>query len=86
MDPVRQCGDCSQVSQKEVEFYDKQLKVLVGGEFEQNSSSVTAETLVQTGLFVQQTQSVWLRGGEYFSATVQLIPFLPQNALPRLEG
>ncbi|XP_067099116.1 zinc finger FYVE domain-containing protein 21 isoform X1 [Osmerus mordax] len=31
VDPVRQCGDCSQVSQKEVEFYDKQLKVLVGG-------------------------------------------------------
>lgn len=33
VDPVRQCGECSLVSQKEMEFYDKQLKVLMGGEF-----------------------------------------------------
>uniref|UniRef100_A0A8C6LSU2 Zinc finger FYVE-type containing 21 n=1 Tax=Nothobranchius furzeri TaxID=105023 RepID=A0A8C6LSU2_NOTFU len=31
VDPVRQCAECSLVSQKEVEFYDKQLKVLLGG-------------------------------------------------------
>uniref|UniRef100_A0A3P9A084 FYVE-type domain-containing protein n=1 Tax=Esox lucius TaxID=8010 RepID=A0A3P9A084_ESOLU len=31
VDPVRQCGECSRISQKEVEFYDKQLKVLMGG-------------------------------------------------------
>ncbi|XP_029569198.1 zinc finger FYVE domain-containing protein 21 isoform X3 [Salmo trutta] len=31
VDPVRQCGECSLVSQKEMEFYDKQLKVLMGG-------------------------------------------------------
>ncbi|XP_023850164.1 zinc finger FYVE domain-containing protein 21 isoform X1 [Salvelinus sp. IW2-2015] len=31
VDPVRQCGECSRVSQKEMEFYDKQLKVLMGG-------------------------------------------------------
>nr|XP_021336159.1 zinc finger FYVE domain-containing protein 21 isoform X2 [Danio rerio] len=28
VDPVRQCAECSLISQKEVEFYDKQLKVL----------------------------------------------------------
>ncbi|KAJ7990943.1 hypothetical protein DPEC_G00292120 [Dallia pectoralis] len=31
VDPVRQCGECSRTSQKEVEFYDRQLKVLMGG-------------------------------------------------------
>ncbi|XP_028294632.1 zinc finger FYVE domain-containing protein 21 isoform X2 [Gouania willdenowi] len=31
VDPVRQCSECSLVSQKEAEFYDKQLKVLLGG-------------------------------------------------------
>ncbi|XP_036430976.1 zinc finger FYVE domain-containing protein 21 isoform X1 [Colossoma macropomum] len=31
VDPVRQCGECSLISQKEVEFYDKQLKVLTAG-------------------------------------------------------
>ena len=32
VDPVRQCAECSLVSQKEMEFFDKQLKVLLGGE------------------------------------------------------
>ncbi|XP_050933989.1 zinc finger FYVE domain-containing protein 21 isoform X2 [Lates calcarifer] len=31
VDPVRQCAECSLVSQKEMEFYDKQLKVLLAG-------------------------------------------------------
>ncbi|KAM4542194.1 zinc finger FYVE domain-containing protein 21 isoform 2-T2 [Odontesthes bonariensis] len=31
VDPVRQCAECSLLSQKEAEFYDKQLKVLLGG-------------------------------------------------------
>uniref|UniRef100_A0A1A7XRK5 Zinc finger, FYVE domain containing 21 n=1 Tax=Iconisemion striatum TaxID=60296 RepID=A0A1A7XRK5_9TELE len=31
VDPVRQCAECSLASQKEVEFYDKQLKLLLGG-------------------------------------------------------
>ncbi|XP_029982729.1 zinc finger FYVE domain-containing protein 21 isoform X2 [Sphaeramia orbicularis] len=31
VDPVRQCAECSLVSQREMEFYDKQLKVLLGG-------------------------------------------------------
>ncbi|XP_051506759.1 zinc finger FYVE domain-containing protein 21-like isoform X2 [Myxocyprinus asiaticus] len=31
VDPVRQCAECSLISQKEVEFYDKQLKVLTAG-------------------------------------------------------
>ncbi|KAG5857701.1 hypothetical protein ANANG_G00022180 [Anguilla anguilla] len=29
VDPVRQCAECGLVSQKEMEFYDKQLKVLM---------------------------------------------------------
>jgi len=32
VDPVRQCAECSLASQKEAEFYDKQIKVLLGGE------------------------------------------------------
>lgn len=32
VDPVRQCSDCSLASQRELDFYDKQLKVLLGGE------------------------------------------------------
>ncbi|XP_007473568.2 zinc finger FYVE domain-containing protein 21 isoform X2 [Monodelphis domestica] len=31
VDPVRQCAECVLVSQKEMEFYDKQLKVLMNG-------------------------------------------------------
>ncbi|XP_061741680.1 zinc finger FYVE domain-containing protein 21-like [Nerophis ophidion] len=31
VDPVRQCADCSLLSQKESDFYDKQLKVLLAG-------------------------------------------------------
>ncbi|XP_054653630.1 zinc finger FYVE domain-containing protein 21 isoform X3 [Dunckerocampus dactyliophorus] len=31
VDPVRQCADCSLLSQKESDFYDKQLKVLLTG-------------------------------------------------------
>ncbi|XP_035466028.1 zinc finger FYVE domain-containing protein 21 isoform X1 [Scophthalmus maximus] len=31
VDPVRQCAECSLVSQKETEFFDKQLKVLLAG-------------------------------------------------------
>ncbi|XP_018084520.1 zinc finger FYVE-type containing 21 L homeolog isoform X1 [Xenopus laevis] len=31
VDPVRQCGECSVISQKEMEFYDRQLKVLMNG-------------------------------------------------------
>lgn len=35
VDPVRQCSECSLISQKEVEFYDKQLKVLTAGRVRQ---------------------------------------------------
>ncbi|XP_038607193.1 zinc finger FYVE domain-containing protein 21 isoform X2 [Tachyglossus aculeatus] len=31
VDPVRQCSECAIVSQKEAEFYNKQLKVLTNG-------------------------------------------------------
>ncbi|XP_048098163.1 zinc finger FYVE domain-containing protein 21 isoform X1 [Alosa alosa] len=31
VDPVRQCGECSAISQREGDFYDRQLKVLTGG-------------------------------------------------------
>ncbi|XP_020772973.1 zinc finger FYVE domain-containing protein 21 isoform X2 [Boleophthalmus pectinirostris] len=31
VDPVRQCSACSLASQREAEFYEKQLKVLLGG-------------------------------------------------------
>lgn len=33
VDPVRQCGPCALVSHKEAEFYDKQLRVLLSGEW-----------------------------------------------------
>ncbi|XP_007942770.1 zinc finger FYVE domain-containing protein 21 [Orycteropus afer afer] len=31
VDPVRQCAQCASVSQREAEFYDKQLKALLSG-------------------------------------------------------
>ncbi|XP_058018793.1 zinc finger FYVE domain-containing protein 21 isoform X2 [Ahaetulla prasina] len=31
VDPVRQCAECALISQKEMEFYDRQLKVLMNG-------------------------------------------------------
>lgn len=40
IDPVRQCAECALISQKESEFFDKQIKVLVnGGVFLVTSSS-----------------------------------------------
>ncbi|OXB56313.1 hypothetical protein ASZ78_007479 [Callipepla squamata] len=33
VDPVRQCAECALISQKESEFYDKQLKVLMNGKY-----------------------------------------------------
>lgn len=32
VDPVRQCAECSLLSQRETEFYDKQLRVLLAGQ------------------------------------------------------
>ncbi|KAK2541260.1 Zfyve21 [Columba guinea] len=34
VDPVRQCAECALISQKEAEFYDKQLKVLMNVPFD----------------------------------------------------
>lgn len=34
VDPVRQCAECALISQKETEFYDKQLKVLMNGKWQ----------------------------------------------------
>lgn len=34
VDPVRQCAECALISQKETEFYDKQLKVLMNGKYQ----------------------------------------------------
>ncbi|XP_069772627.1 zinc finger FYVE domain-containing protein 21 isoform X4 [Narcine bancroftii] len=33
IDPVRQCAECALISQKESEFFDKQIKVLINGIF-----------------------------------------------------
>ncbi|XP_006839559.1 PREDICTED: zinc finger FYVE domain-containing protein 21 isoform X2 [Chrysochloris asiatica] len=48
VDPVRQCAECALVSQREAEFYDKQLKVLVGGAtfFVTFGNSETSEMMV----------------------------------------
>ncbi|XP_066550114.1 zinc finger FYVE domain-containing protein 21 isoform X3 [Amia ocellicauda] len=48
VDPVRQCAECGLVSQREAEFYDKQLKVLMnGGTFLVTlGSSEKSETMV----------------------------------------
>lgn len=37
VDPVRQCGECSLTSQKELDFYDKQLKVLTAGKTDERT-------------------------------------------------
>ncbi|XP_053553372.1 zinc finger FYVE domain-containing protein 21 isoform X2 [Bombina bombina] len=48
VDPVRQCAECSLISQKETEFYDRQLKVLMtGATFSiTHGSSEKSETVV----------------------------------------
>lgn len=40
VDPVRQCGECSLISQKELDFYDKQLKVLTAGEANEHTGYI----------------------------------------------
>ncbi|XP_075471088.1 zinc finger FYVE domain-containing protein 21 isoform X3 [Ascaphus truei] len=48
VDPVRQCAECALISQKETEFYDRQLKVLMNGAtfFVTQGSSEKSETVV----------------------------------------
>uniref|UniRef100_A0ACB8G5U0 Zinc finger FYVE domain-containing protein 21 n=1 Tax=Sphaerodactylus townsendi TaxID=933632 RepID=A0ACB8G5U0_9SAUR len=48
VDPVRQCAECALISQKETEFYDKQLKVLMNGAtfFVTPGTSEKSETMV----------------------------------------
>ncbi|XP_030045149.1 zinc finger FYVE domain-containing protein 21-like isoform X2 [Microcaecilia unicolor] len=48
VDPVRQCAECALISQKETEFYDKQLKVLLNGAtfFVTSETSEKSETMV----------------------------------------
>ncbi|XP_042194012.1 zinc finger FYVE domain-containing protein 21 isoform X2 [Callorhinchus milii] len=48
IDPVRQCAECSLISQKESEFFDKQIKVLINGAtfLVTSGSSEKSETMV----------------------------------------
>ncbi|XP_063049600.1 zinc finger FYVE domain-containing protein 21 isoform X2 [Engraulis encrasicolus] len=44
VDPVRQCSQCSQTSHREADFYDRQLRVLMGG----GTFQVTADSSDQS--------------------------------------
>uniref|UniRef100_A0A3B3C712 Zinc finger, FYVE domain containing 21 n=1 Tax=Oryzias melastigma TaxID=30732 RepID=A0A3B3C712_ORYME len=58
VDPVRHCAECSLVSQKEMDFFDKQLKVLIAGE----TVTMWSDTLY-----------LWLDGETHFEVMVSRI-------------
>lgn len=70
VDPVRQCAECSLLSQKETEFYDKQLRVLLAGRnrWGKDAPAGTAGSLklmgVAVGAFISKGEpsaSLWGR-------------------------
>uniref|UniRef100_A0A7N4V1N6 Zinc finger FYVE-type containing 21 n=1 Tax=Sarcophilus harrisii TaxID=9305 RepID=A0A7N4V1N6_SARHA len=94
VDPVRQCAECVLVSQKEMEFYDKQLKVLMNGA----TFSVTLGTSEESELMVCRLSNnqryLFLDGDSHYEieiaqiSTVQILTegFTPGGLLSSFSG
>ncbi len=74
MDPVRQCAECSLLSQKEMEFYDKQLKVLTAGGLNKHTLKCfqleTTDTLIPTFQFTDSLKFMMLLSKGHGELTV----------------
>ncbi|XP_029453909.1 zinc finger FYVE domain-containing protein 21 isoform X2 [Rhinatrema bivittatum] len=94
VDPVRQCAECALVSQKETEFYDRQLKVLMNGA----TFFVTAETTEKSETMVCRLSNnhrcLFLDGNSHYEiefariSTVQILTegFTPGGGNTRATG
>ncbi|KAH0620337.1 hypothetical protein JD844_020636 [Phrynosoma platyrhinos] len=94
VDPVRQCAECALVSQKETEFYDKQLKVLMNGA----TFYVTPETSEKAEMMVCRLSNnqryLFLDGESHYEieiaqiSTVQILTegFTPGGGNTRATG
>lgn len=73
VDPVRQCAECALMSQKETEFYDRQLKVLMSGAtfFVTAEPSENSETMVCR--LSNNHRYLFLDGGNHYEIEVALI-------------
>ena len=62
VDPVRHCRNCSQLSEEESEFFDKQLKLLMKGVWPQHRSPAILKTryLGPTLFCVQNFVRIWI--------------------------
>ncbi|XP_032882947.1 zinc finger FYVE domain-containing protein 21 isoform X3 [Amblyraja radiata] len=73
IDPVRQCAECALTSQKESEFFDKQIKVLVNGAvfLVTSSSSEKGETV--SSRLSNNHRYLYLDGENHFEIEVARI-------------
>lgn len=73
VDPVRQCSECSLVSQKEMEFYEKQLKVLLGGGMFVVTLGTSEKTETMTCRLSNNHRYLFLDGESHFEVELSRI-------------
>ncbi|XP_061891006.1 zinc finger FYVE domain-containing protein 21 isoform X2 [Entelurus aequoreus] len=73
VDPVRQCGDCSLLSQKEGDFYDKQLKVLLAGSIFLVTLGVSNKSETMTCRLANNHRYMFLDGESHFEVELSRI-------------
>ncbi|KAF6716652.1 Zinc finger FYVE domain-containing protein 21 [Oryzias melastigma] len=73
VDPVRHCAECSLVSQKEMDFFDKQLKVLIAGATFNVTSGESEKPEMMTCRLTSHHLYLWLDGETHFEVMVSRI-------------
>ncbi|RVE66342.1 hypothetical protein OJAV_G00106240 [Oryzias javanicus] len=73
VDPVRHCAECSLVSQKEMDFFDKQLKVLIAGATFNVTPGDSEKPEIMTCRLTSHHLYLWLDGETHFEVMVSRI-------------
>ncbi|XP_056915058.1 zinc finger FYVE domain-containing protein 21 isoform X1 [Takifugu flavidus] len=85
VDPVRQCAECSLLSQKEAEFYDKQLRVLLAGGTFGVTLGTTEKSETMTCRLSTNHRYLFLDGESHFEVELSRISsmqILPDGTSP----
>uniref|UniRef100_A0A6I8N850 Zinc finger FYVE-type containing 21 n=1 Tax=Ornithorhynchus anatinus TaxID=9258 RepID=A0A6I8N850_ORNAN len=85
VDPVRQCADCALVSQKEAEFYDKQLKVLTNGATFFVTLGTSEKSEVMVCRLSNNQRSLFLDGDHHYEieiAQISTVQILTEGLTP----
>ncbi|XP_051871734.1 zinc finger FYVE domain-containing protein 21 isoform X1 [Pristis pectinata] len=73
IDPVRQCAECALISQKESEFFDKQIKVLINGATFLITSSFSEKSETMSCRLSNNHRYLYLDGENHFEIEVARI-------------